>query len=123
MRYADTNDHVDMKICDNSGNCCESDLDIKSYDDRKKGKVDKYTDPEILANCIETRMKGQLFATLSKDRSNGWYVEWAKIQMTRGRSFTCMFNLWLDDSSGYENSKTVPCTEGKPLKGGSRICI
>ena len=100
-----------MRVCDTAGTCCTSILNNSGVD-RKKGSVNIYSDPEVLGDCFNTGMKGQLSATLSKDKSNGWYVEWAQISLARGIYFTCMFNSWLDDASGYQNDMTVECTEG-----------
>ena len=110
-RSADTNDNVSMTVCDTTGSCCTSVLNNVG-NDRKRGHVDTYTDPSVLGECFTTHMKGQLNVTLTKDRTNGWYVDWAQVSLARGISFTCMFNSWLDDSTGYSNQMTVQCDEG-----------
>ena len=110
MNSASTDDAVSMTVCD-SQHCCTAVLN-NAGDDRKKGHVDMYADPAILGTCLTTRMRGQLTATLTKEKSDGWYVDWAQIRLARGYSFTCMFNNWLDDNSGYTTSMTVSCNEG-----------
>ena len=79
--------------------CCTAVLncDDKSINDHKRGQVDMYAESSILGLCLTTRMKGQLTATLKKDGSDAWYVDWAQIRLTRGNSFTCMFNNVLEN--------------------------
>merc|ERR1712038_119737 len=63
------------------------------------------------------RLQGQLTATLSKGGSDGWYVEWAQIKKIGGDSYTCMFNVWMDDASGYSRVATSDCTEDIGVTG------
>ena len=86
MNSASTDDAVSMTVCD-SQHCCTAVLN-NAGDDRKKGHVDMYADPAILGLCLTTRMKGQLTATLIKENSDGWYVDWAQIRLARGNSLT-----------------------------------
>jgi len=108
-----TNDHVEMNVCDVTGTCCSAGLNHKDDSASRQivGKVDQYNDPSILGPCLSTRMKGQLTATLRKKGSDGWFVEWAKIKLADGHSFTCEFKMWLDNEGGYTNDLTVPCME------------
>ena len=98
-----------MTVCYITGSCGTAVLN-NAGDDRKKGHVDIYAAPAILGLCLTTRMKGQLTATLIKENSDGWYVDWAQIRLARGNSLTCMFNNLLDGGSGYSTSMT--CNEG-----------
>jgi len=108
--YAGTNDNVEIKVCDFT-NCCTSDLDDPDKDDQVASSVEKFTDPNLLGTCFNTSLKHELSATLSKDGSDGWYPDWAKIVLHQGRTFMCMFGTWLDDSAGYSTSMTTQCTE------------
>jgi len=116
MRSADTDDAVSMTVCDASDNCCTTALDNPGFDDRKKGALNTYSDETVLGDCGSSSisnhlLRGQLTATLSKDGTDGWYVEWAQIKTFGGASFTCMFNVWMDDASGYSREATSDCTE------------
>ena len=115
MKNAGTDDYVSLTVCDTTGACCTTALDNKSVDDRQKGRVDTFADSLVLGDCFNARLDGQLTATLSKLKSDGWYVEWAKIKLSSGKSFTCLFNSWLDNSGGHKNSMTVTCNKGKEL--------
>ena len=102
-----------MEVCNTKGQCCSTPLADPSKDDREKGKVDKYDTASMLGECFNTNFWGDLTATLSKDGSDGWYVDWAAIKFGSGRSFTCTFNNWLDNDTGYSNNMTAGCTEGR----------
>ena len=109
MKWADTDDKVSITICDASENCCTTPLN-KPGNDRVKGAVDVYTNPDNLGACSGVAMnKGDLTVTLAKERSDGWYVDWAEIKLARGMSYSCLFDLWLVDNTGYSRSKTVQC--------------
>ena len=110
MRHAGTNDPVTITVCDVSGGCCSNPLNVPGYDDRVQGHVDTYNGPDVLGQCYDfVPARGDLTVTLEKTRSNGWNVQWTKIELSGGRTFTCNFNIWLDDASGYSNSETVQC--------------
>ena len=101
-----------MEVCNMKGLCCTAVLDDPAKDDREKGNVDKYTTASMLGDCFGQNFYGDLTATLTKDKSDGWFVEWAQIKFDDTRSYTCEFNNWLDDSADYSTSMTVDCGEG-----------
>ena len=110
IKWAGTDDKVSITICDASENCCSTPLNNPG-NDRAKGAVDVYTNPDTLGACSEAAMaKGDLTVTLAKERSDGWYVDWAEIQLAGGMSYSCLFDLWLDDNAEYSGSKTVQCS-------------
>ena len=113
--WADTNDNIRMTICDASGSCCKTDvLDDKARDDFKRGAVDDFMDPQVLGECRTMEMRGPLTATLDLEKTDGWYVKWAKIYLQEGRDFLCNFNTWLDNDSSDKsitNSKNVTCNQ------------
>ena len=114
-RSSGTNDNVSMGVCDGNGTCCSTVLNNPG-DDRKVGRVDTYTNPKGLGECFTTAMRGPIRATLSKDGSDGWYVNWAQVQLAKGVFHTCNFTSWLDDASGYSREMTVDCNESKKMK-------
>ena len=114
-RYSGTNDNIIMSVCDNAGTCCSTALDNPG-DDFKRNAVDTYTNPKGLGECLTTAMSGPITATLSKDGSDGWYVDWAQVQLAGGVLHTCNFTSWLDDASGYSREIAVQCNESKNLK-------
>ena len=104
-----------MEICNKEGKCCTTILDDPAKDDQEKGNTDKYATASLLGNCFAHSFNGDLTATLAKENSNGWFVEWAQIKFDDSVSYTCNFNTWLDDDSStpqYTNSKTVNCIQG-----------
>ena len=107
-KWAGTNDNVEIKVCDFT-NCCKVTLDDPERNDQERSAVDKFTDPNLLGTCFNTSLKGKLSATLSKDGSDGWYPDWAKIVLYQGRTFLCNYGTWLDDSAGYSTSMTTQC--------------
>ena len=110
MRSAGTNDPVTITICDVSGGCCSNHLNIQGYNDREPGHVDTYNNPDVLGQCYNfVPAAGDLTVTLDKTKSNGWNVQWAKVIMSGGKTFTCNFNVWLDNDNGYSNSESVQC--------------
>ena len=93
-------------------------LDDKSRDDFKRGAVDDFADPSVLGECQKARMKVPLTATLELEKTDGWYVNWAKLALSGGRDLTCFFDTWLDNDSSDKsitNSKNVTCSEGKTI--------
>eukprot|EP00092_Neocalanus_flemingeri_P104760 GFUD01134224.1.p1 GENE.GFUD01134224.1~~GFUD01134224.1.p1 ORF type:complete len:1144 (-),score=169.25 GFUD01134224.1:293-3652(-) len=108
---AKTNDKITIKICDSAEKCCKAILDNPAETDRMRSALDKYSNPDVLGSCFDSHLDGELSMTLQKDGSNGWYVDWAKIFLGQGTSFSCSFGLWLDNDPGYYNSNTVQCKE------------
>ena len=110
IKAADTKDPATITVCDVSGGCCSNPLDVPGYNDRAQGHVDTYNGPDVLGQCYDfVPARGDLTVTLEKTRSDGWYVQWTKVKLSCGRSFTCNFNTWLDIDVGYSNSETVQC--------------
>ena len=112
--YAETDDTVTAKICNDYDECCTFSLDNKKIDDFKKGALDKFTDPTTLGNCYGLSTKGLFTTTLTLSGNDGWYVDFLQIDFANGASYTCMLNSWLDgDTPSYSPSATRACYEGK----------
>eukprot|EP00092_Neocalanus_flemingeri_P090264 GFUD01114316.1.p1 GENE.GFUD01114316.1~~GFUD01114316.1.p1 ORF type:complete len:634 (+),score=101.08 GFUD01114316.1:195-1904(+) len=103
-----------MQVCDMKGRCCTTALNDPAVNNQETGNVDTFSS-DMLGDCSDGNFYGDLTATLSKDGSDGWFVEWAEIKLDDGRFHTCMFNSWLDNDPNYDytNSVTVNCDEGK----------
>ena len=110
--HANTDDNVTMEVCNKEGKCCTTILDDPAVNDREKGNIDKFAGASLLGDCFGLSFNGDLTATLTKDNSDGWFVEWAKIKFDDSRSYTCNFNTFLDNSGKYSNSMTVNCDKG-----------
>ena len=102
-----------MSVCDSAGTCCSTALRRDYGDYVERNAVDTFTN---LGECLTTAMSGPITATLSKDGSDGWYVNWAQVQFAGGFLHTCNFTSKLDDASGYSREITVQCNESKNLK-------
>ena len=100
--------------------CCTTALDDPDKDDHESVAIDKYSDT-LLGGCQGSYMQGELAVTLEKDGTDGWKVDWVTILMDQGIFYTCLFNLWLDDSKGYSNYHTRNCNQGK-YKLALRLC-
>ena len=96
------------------GQCCTTILDDPAVNVRKNGNIDKFAGAR-LGDCSDQSFYGDLTATLTKDGSDGWFVEWAKIKFDDSRSYTCNFNTFLDNSGKYSNSMTVNCDKGNEI--------
>ena len=96
-------------------NCCSTNLDNLKKNDFEKGNVDAFDTPAMLGKCSGMEFWGEVTATLTTSKSDGWFVEWAEIELDNNRAYSCMFNVWLDDAKGYQNSMTSTCEEGKGL--------
>eukprot|EP00092_Neocalanus_flemingeri_P012987 GFUD01013997.1.p1 GENE.GFUD01013997.1~~GFUD01013997.1.p1 ORF type:complete len:1217 (+),score=231.72 GFUD01013997.1:486-3653(+) len=101
-----------MQVCDMKGRCCTTALNDPAVNNQETGNVDTFSS-DMLGDCSDGNFYGDLTATLSKDGSDGWFVEWAEIKLDDGRFHTCMFNSWLDNDPNYDytNSVTVNCAE------------
>ena len=97
-------------MCNTKGLCCNSTLDDPAKDDRANGNVDTYSTASMLV--LAPTCGGDLTATLAKDGSNGWFVDYAEIRFGGNRSYTSNFRNWLDKDHGYNNCMTVDCKEG-----------
>ena len=111
---ADTDDAVTIQVCQMSANCCTSVLDDPDKNDHELGALGKYSN-SLLGECENTYGQGQLAVTLEKDGSNGWYVDWVRILLDKGSSYTCSFDLMLDNDhdNGYYETITLNCDQGK----------
>ena len=110
--WANTNDKVTIVLCDTKGLCCKSTLSNLAKDSQERGNVDTYNTTTMLGECFGFNIWGDLTATLAKDGSDGWYVEYAEIKFGEKRGYTCNFNNWLDNSEDNRNFMTVDCEEG-----------
>ena len=96
-----------IRVCDSIGNCCTTDLEDPEKDDRARGALDKYSNC-LLYGCLDTPTVGQLTITLEKEASNGWVVDWVKIFLVQGSSYTCHIGKWLLKSASH----TGQCIKG-----------
>ena len=108
-KYAGTDGDIEAKICNSNKECCSFSLDKPNYDDRKEGAVDVYADASILGDCYGLQDFGSLTTELTLKGSDGWYVDWLKIDFPYRLSYTYKFDTWLDDATGYSSkvNKTV----------------
>ena len=111
-KNAGTDDPVTISVCDVSGDCCSNSLNIPDHDDRVQGHLDTYSGPVVLGQCFNfVPTRGDLTVALEKPGSDGWNVQWTKVKLSGGRTFTCNFNIWLDNDNGHSNSETVQCQQ------------
>jgi len=120
-RYANSSCRAVMEICDAQGNCCRTSekgqgLDNPGIPDHVHGETDIYTNRTILDNCAQ---EGSLagdpvtvkLTTSDPHGDDAWYVEWIRITMSTGETFSCRMGGFLEDEvgSGYPSSRTVSC--------------
>merc|ERR1719431_678132 len=113
--YAMTDEDVSVKVCHGSDpkDCCYTLLDDPKEEDRSTtGKEDFYTRPNELGQCYNFVLgKDAITVTLTPEGDNAWEVEWAKIKLAGGTSFTCTFNkiTSAEVSDGYDLFLTTVC--------------
>ena len=85
-KYSATTDDVTLTLCDGKQVCCS--IDIKNWK-QTDGKVDMFTDPKILGDCMVKNLGGVHSAQVSKWSSNGWNIEWIQVAVDNGLSYMC----------------------------------
>ena len=116
---AATSATISTTICGSNGYCCNAILNDPQRELFKKDAIDNFSVPDgQLELCSNTSFSIVANMTLAMDgyvvSSDGWYVEWARIQLLDMTSFICPFNVWLDYSMSGSTStmKTVECFPG-----------
>ena len=98
-------------ICNGSGACCSTALD----DDlpREKGEVDTYG-PGKLGECSNFEVGvGEFHLTVTTSDEDGWFIEWAKVKLAGGASFTCYYNGFIKNKNPVPPSRTAKCLKGE----------
>jgi len=114
--WSETTENVWMTVCDGSGLCCRTDLnpDGKKL---KKGAVDTFSGSKVLGKCSVVKLAGPLTAVVSKKKDDGWFVDWAEIELynnkyaKKGTTFKCNFGKWIDSARGYCLSLEGDCVQ------------
>ena len=112
-RWASTNDEISIEVCSRRGECCSTILnDPKGATPFRRGNTDKFGS-WLLNDCFGADFWGSgITATLSKNGTDGWFVDWAEIKFADGRSYTCTYGQWLDYGNGNTNTRTASCEQG-----------
>ena len=115
-KWSDTTENVWITVCDGSGLCCRTDLnpDGKKL---KKGAVDTFSGSKVLGKCSSVKLAGPLTAVVSKKKDDGWFVDWAEIELynnkyaKKGTTFKCSFGKWIDSAKGYCLALEADCVQ------------
>ena len=111
--YADSGDSVTAILCNGSGECCSVQLDHPNDDVRQIGSLDVFSGFEELGQCSKITLdETGLKLTVKKtedDSTDGWKVDWVKVKVNQGITFTCPFNGYIDNDDGAPRERTVQC--------------
>ena len=83
----------------------------RARDSTKTVKV--YKDLKTIGDPVNTPLKSVKSATVSKTGSDALGVEWMKISLETGITYTCMFDQVIDSNNRNEISVTKQCQNGK----------
>ena len=110
-KWSGTVNNVDITLCDEKQTCCTSTLDNVGRD-REQGSIDRYNDPNLLGDCVNAQLEGSLTATISKNKTDGWRVEWVQVTLARSRTYFCEFNRWIDPDGTKTARVSQKCNKG-----------
>ena len=99
-----------VKVCDTNGReCCTTPL--KNY--KAVGALDIHNTEDVLGDCFNFKVKGDVKVTLTIDGTNGWWAEYVRVVFGDGRRNVCPVKDWLDVDGTSVPTRTVECIESK----------
>ena len=97
---------VYVSICDDENNCISK---MRFPEGTNFPKSSTRTFSESI-DCFEISLSKITLVKLEKQGKDRWYPEYVKIVVNNRKSFTCLINEWLEDSTWSITEKA--CTEG-----------
>jgi len=118
--WADTTHTRLIQICDGlyPNACCQTTLQPA-----KIGETATYAEQQELGDCYDFALQDNVTVTLIAQSHNAWQVEWAKVQLVGGISWTCPCdNEWISTDDHWAKTEiTKACYHD--VKGGGNLPV